>query len=277
VAAKEKENQTRTRGYCGITSGSMAILADSLHDFTDSLSLGAGCYFEEKCRKGTTDTYSFGYGRFSLVSAVVNALALLLGSIFIVYESVNQILNPQMPDIYWMIGIDVLGITFNGMAVSKLKSGKSMNKQVMTIHLMEDALGWIAVLIASIVMLFVHIPVLDPILAIVINLTVLFFVMRKLLQVFKIMLQRVPENVNLAALRQKMLCIEGIKEANSRHIWSLTREKIVVTVNVTAAGISSVDQVRRLKDKIQDMLAAGFLRDVFKPLNTEYVSIDLSM
>lgn len=173
-----------------------------------------------------------------------------------------------MPDVYWMIGIAVLGITFNGVAVWKLKSGKSMNKQVMTIHLAEDALGWVAVLIASIVMLFVHIPVLDPILAIVINLTVLFFVGRKLLQVFKIMLQRVPDNVNLAELRQKVLCIEEVEEVNSLHIWSLTKEKIVVTVQATATGVSTVEQVNRLKDKV---------RHVFEPLNTEYVTIDLSI
>lgn len=137
----------------------------------------------------------------------------------------------------------------------ELKSGRATNKKEMTIHLAEDALGWVAVSIASIVMLFVHVPVLDPILAIVINLTVMFFAIRKLLQVVKIMLQRVPDNVNLAALRQQILCIDGVKDVNSLHIWSLTREKIVV-------------RVRALKDKI---------RHVFKPLNTGHSNVDLGV
>lgn len=73
----------------GLISGSIAILADSLHDFADSLSLGAGWYFEKKSRKGSTDKYSYGYARFSLLGAMINAVTLLLGSIYIVYASVD--------------------------------------------------------------------------------------------------------------------------------------------------------------------------------------------
>ncbi len=97
-----------------------------------------------------------------------------------------------MPKVEWMLGMAVLGVIMNGIAALKLKGGKSMNKQVMTIHLMEDTVGWAAVLIVSIILFFVKIPILDPILAIVINVTVLAFVWTKLVKAIKIMLQQVP-------------------------------------------------------------------------------------
>jgi cobalt-zinc-cadmium efflux system protein len=97
----KKDNSTKTAFFLnlaftvlelvgGIISGSIAILADSLHDFADSISLGLGWYFEEKSKKGSTDKYTYGYARFSLLGAMINALTLLLGSVYIVYASVNN-------------------------------------------------------------------------------------------------------------------------------------------------------------------------------------------
>lgn len=274
---EEKDNSTRTAFFLnlaftvleligGIISGSIAILADSLHDFADSLSLGAGWYFERKSKKGPTDKYSYGYARFSLLGAMINAITLLLGSIYIVYESINRIMNPQMPDVYWMLGTAVLGIALNGFAAWKIKSGKSMNKQVMTIHLLEDAVGWLAVFIASIVLFFVEVPVLDPILAIIINVAVLIFVFKKLIQTLKIMLQRVPMNVNLPELRQKILCLDGVVSLSHLHVWSLTKEKVVASVHVQVKNLHSVEEVGHLKNEI---------KEVFKDLKTEHVTVDI--
>lgn len=277
MAKKEKDNSIRTAFFLnltftvlevigGIISGSIAILADSLHDFADSLSLGAGWYFENKSKKGSNDKYSYGYARFSLLGAMINAVTLLLGSIYIVYASVDRIINPEMPDAYWMLGISILGISLNGIGVWKLKTGKSMNKQVMMIHLLEDALGWVAVLIGSIVLLFYNIPVLDPILAIVINLVVLVFAISKLIRALKILLQKVPSNINIPELRQKILCLDKVKEVSHLHVWSLTEEKTVVTVHVSVSDIQSLEDAGAIKSQIQN---------IFNDLDTEHISIDL--
>jgi cobalt-zinc-cadmium efflux system protein len=172
-----------------------------------------------------------------------------------------------MPNVYWMLGISVLGIALNGIGVWKMKSGKSMNKQVMTIHLLEDALGWVAVLIASIVMLFINIPVLDPILAIVINLTVLIFVFSKLIKSVKIMLQRVPKEVNLPELRQKILCLDKVKKVSHLHVWSLTEEKVVVSVHVSTSELHSLEEATNTKNEI---------KEAFNQLNTEHITVDLN-
>lgn len=273
----KKDNSTRTAFLLnltftileligGIISGSIAILADSLHDFADSISLGLGWYFEKKSKKGSSENYSYGYARFSLLGALINAITLLLGSIYIIYESVKRIMNPEMPDAYWMLGISILGIVLNSIGAWKLKSGKTMNKQVMTIHLLEDSIGWLAVLIASIVLLFVEVPVIDPILAIVINLTVLIFVLSKLVESIKIMLQRVPKDVNLPELRQKILCLDNVKKVTHLHVWSLTKEKVVVTVHAQVTDIQTIDQAGEVKRQIQH---------IFSDLDTEHISIDL--
>ncbi|WP_276496209.1 cation diffusion facilitator family transporter [Pontibacter litorisediminis] len=250
----------------GLISGSIAIIADSLHDFADSLSLGLGWYFERKSEKEeSNDRYTYGYKRFSMLSALINALVLMLGAIYIFYESIKRIMNPQMPDVKWMIGIAVLGMVLNGIGAWKLKSGKSLNRQVLTIHLLEDTLGWLAVLVVSIILLFWNIPILDPILAIVINLVVLILISVKLVDVVKVFLQRVPKGVNVPLLRQKILCLEGVKRVNHFHIWGLTSEKKVVTVHVKIDDLCLVEQ-KILKDKISA---------VFRDLDTEHVTIDM--
>lgn len=249
----------------GILSGSIAILADSLHDFADSLSLGAGWYLENKSKKSSTEKYSYGYARFSLLGAMINAITLLLGSIYIIYESVNRIIDPEMPNVYWMLGTSVIGIALNGIAVWRLKSGKNMNRQVMLIHLLEDALGWVEVFIGSIVLLFIEIPILDPLLAIIINILVLAFVMTKLVASIQILLQKVPDNVNIPELRQKILCLNNVKDVSHLHVWSLNEEKIVATVHIRTVELHTVDEEIKLKKSIET---------IFNTLNPEHLTID---
>lgn len=250
----------------GLISGSIAIIADSLHDFADSVALGLGWYFERKSeQKESNERYTYGYQRFSMLSALINALVLILGAIYIFYESIRRILNPQMPDVKWMIGIAVVGIVLNGFGTWKLKSGKSLNKKVMTIHLLEDTVGWLAVLVVSIVLLFVELPVLDPILAIVINLAVLVMVSYKLVDVVKIFLQRVPKGVNVPLLEHKILCLNDVVKVRHFHIWGLTQKKLVVTVHVKTKDLEPA----RRKALKQDIVA------VFGELDTEHVTIDM--
>ncbi|TPE46197.1 cation diffusion facilitator family transporter [Pontibacter mangrovi] len=250
----------------GLISGSIAILADSLHDFADSLALGLGWYFERKSEKEeSNDKYTYGYKRFSMLSALINALVLMLGAIYIFYESTRRILNPQMPKVEWMIGIAILGMALNGLGAWKLKSGKSLNRKVLTIHLLEDTVGWLAVFVVSIILLFWDIPVLDPILAIVINLAVLILVTVKMVDVVKVFLQRVPEGVNVPLLRQKILSLKGVERVNHFHVWGLTSQKKVVTVHVKIKDMDLADQ-KILKERISE---------VFQGMDTEHVTIDL--
>ena len=134
----------------GFLTNSVAILSDAVHDLGDSLSLGLAWYFQKYSRKKSDSTYTYGYRRFSLVGALANSLVLIVGSILILTEAIPRIFNPQQAHPQGMMMLAVLGIAVNGVAMLRLRRGKSLNEKVVSLHLMEDVLGWIAVLVGAI-------------------------------------------------------------------------------------------------------------------------------
>lgn len=162
----------------GLWTNSVAILSDAVHDLGDSLSLGLAWYFDAFSKKGPDEKYSFGYARFSLLAALINSLVLVGGSVLVLTRSVPRIFNPEPIDAKGMFVFAILGILINGLAVLKLKKGTSLNEKVVSWHLMEDVLGWVVILVASIVLMFVDIPILDPILSVLITIYVLFHVLK---------------------------------------------------------------------------------------------------
>ena len=144
----------------GLMTNSMAILADALHDLGDSLSLGISWFLEKVSEKKPDETFTFGYARFSLLAAFINSMVLIVGSTIILYHVIPRLLNPEPVEASGMLLLSILGIVMNGLAVLRLKKGSSMNEKVVTWHLMEDILGWVVVLVASIVLMFVDWPII---------------------------------------------------------------------------------------------------------------------
>src|SRR5690606_23999682 len=217
----------------GFYTNSVAILSDALHDFGDSLSLGLAYVFQRKSLRARDDSYSYGYKRFSLVGAIVNAVILIVGSVFIIQESVARLANPVQPDARGMLAIAVLGLVANGIALLRLRRGKSLSERVVALRLVEEVLGWIAVLIGSVVMLFADVPVLDPILSIGIAVFILYNAYRNLRQSFRIILQGIPENVDVESVRQKILEVPGVTGMHDLHTWSMDGQYNIMTVHVT--------------------------------------------
>jgi cobalt-zinc-cadmium efflux system protein len=217
----------------GFYTNSVAILSDALHDFGDSLSLGLACIFQRKSLRTRDTSYSYGYKRFSLVGAIGNAVILIIGSVFIIEESVARLLNPVQPDARGMLAIAVLGLVANGIALIRLRRGHSLNERVVALHFVEDVLGWSAVLIGSIVMMFADVPILDPILSIGIALFILYNAYRNLRRSFRIILQGIPENVDMESVRQKILDVPGVTGMHDLHTWSMDGQYNIMTVHVT--------------------------------------------
>jgi len=146
----------------GIFTNSIAILSDAFHDLGDSVALGLAWYFQRYSTKKRDDIYTYGYKRFSLVGASISAIILLVGSVIIIFKAVPRLINPEPVHTQGMMYLAIVGILVNGLAMARLKTGQSQNEKVISIHLLEDVLGWVAVLLASIVMKFYDIPILDP-------------------------------------------------------------------------------------------------------------------
>jgi len=240
--------------FGGIYTNSVAILSDALHDFGDSLSLGLAWHFQKLSRKEKNKKFTFGYSRFSIIGAVVNSLVLVAGSIFILFETIPRLINPETPDAQGMLLLAVLGIVFNGVAVLRLKKGSSINEKVVMLHLLEDVLGWSAILVASIVMMFIHLPILDPLLSILIAVFILFNVFKNMRTAFKIILQGAPSEINLNQIEQNISGIEGILSVHDTHLWSMDGQYNVLTIHVVLGNNKDLSSMALFKKQIREKL-----------------------
>ncbi|WP_270182544.1 cation diffusion facilitator family transporter [Alkalihalobacillus sp. CinArs1] len=239
----------------GLLTNSMAILSDALHDLGDSLSLGISWYLQKKSnRKGSNATFSFGYRRFSLLGALINSIILIGGSLFILTQAVPRLLNPEPVQASGMMVLAILGVLVNGAAVFKLRSGKSMNEKVVTWHLLEDVLGWVAVLIVSIVLMFKNIPILDPILSVMITLYVLVNVIKNLKKTLMIFLDAVPEGVDLKEIKSKIVALPGIISTHHTHLWSLDGEQHVLSTHIVVEESLDKAEIIHIKERIQEFV-----------------------
>ncbi|MTI40194.1 cation diffusion facilitator family transporter [Fulvivirga lutimaris] len=238
----------------GLFTNSMAILSDALHDLGDSISLGLSWYFQKVSQKHKDKKYSYGYKRFSLVGALVNSVILFVGSIFILTETIPRIYNPQTPDALGMIWLAVLGVIINGAAVFRLKKGESINEKVVSLHLLEDVLGWVAVLIGAIVMYFYDLPIIDPLLSLGIACFILFNVFKNLKSVFKIIMQGVPQDTNQKKIKSFLEDLDGVENIHDLHIWSMDGQYNVLTVHIVTQENLQMEALVPLKQKIHKEL-----------------------
>jgi cobalt-zinc-cadmium efflux system protein len=219
----------------GILTNSLAILSDALHDLGDSLSLGLAWYFQNLSKKGRDQKFSYGYKRFSLLGAIINSIVLVVGSIFIIQAAIPRIIHPEEANAKGMILLGILGVIINGAAVLRLKKGESHNEKVVALHLLEDVLGWVAVLIGSVVIYFTDWYIIDPILSLGIALFILFNVYKNLKSSLNIILQAIPEALDLAKIETAILQVNGVVSMHDLHIWSLDGQRNVLTVHVVLA------------------------------------------
>jgi cobalt-zinc-cadmium efflux system protein len=255
----------------GIYTNSVAILSDAVHDLGDSFSLGLAWYLDKKSKKSASSQFSFGYQRFSLAGAFVNALILLLGSIYLISEAIQRFQNPEESDAQGMILFALLGIFVNGYAAFKVSKGSSQNEKVISWHLIEDVLGWAAVLIAGIVLYFKEIPWLDPALSLGISIFILWNVFKNLKGTIMIFLQAVPEDVSLDEIKSKICEVEKVDSVHHMHIWSLEGEHHVFTVHVKLKPIETLIELNEIKTEIKKLLKTyPFSHYTIEPLSRSF-------
>jgi cobalt-zinc-cadmium efflux system protein len=238
----------------GLLTNSMAILSDALHDLGDSLSLGFAWFLENYSKKKADHKFSYGYARFSILGALINSLVLFGGSLLILSKAIPRIFNPEAVHPQGMFVLAIFGIIINGVAVLKLKKGSSLNEKVVSWHLLEDVFGWIAILLTSIVLMFVDLPIIDPLLSIALTLYVLFNIIKNLKGVLNIMLEGVPEPYAIDDIEAIILDLAGIKSVHHTHIWSLSGEKIFLSTHVVIDKDTDYKSITQYKKKIRQVL-----------------------
>jgi cobalt-zinc-cadmium efflux system protein len=231
----------------GIAANSLAIIADALHDLGDSFSLGLSWYFEKYSKKGNDSTFSYGYRRFSLLGALTNAALLIIGSIFILAEALPRIMHPQESSAGGMFVLAVIGVAVNGFAFLRLRGGKTLNTRIIAWHLLEDVLGWMAVLIVSVTLFFKKLYVLDPVLSILVTSYVLYNVVKNLRATVFLFLQAVPEGLDINAIEERLLTVPRVESLHHTHLWSLDGEHHVLTTHVVVDPHSTKEDVLNVK------------------------------
>ncbi len=252
--------------FGAIFTNSMAILADAIHDAGDSISLGISWVFERKSKKDPDKDYTYGYERFSLLGALISSFVLFGAAIYIFTETIPRLLSPEPVDAFGMILLSILGIVFNGLAVIRVKSGSSHHEKIVTWHLLEDLLGWVAIMITSIILYFVDWYFLDPLLSMLIMFYVIAHVMRNLIKVVRVLLQASPKDLDIKKLRKHIESIEGIKRAYHVHAWSLEGSRTMLTMHIIIEKDIAKGDVMSLKKKVRDSL---------KDHNVEHSTIEI--
>lgn len=238
----------------GVMTNSLAILSDALHDLGDSLSIGLSWYFQKLSTKKGDATYSYGYKRFSLLGAIINAVVLLVGSVFILTEAIPALFNPGVTDAKGMMYLAIFGVVVNGAAVLRLKKGTSINEKVISLHLLEDVLGWVAVLIGSIVMLYFDAPWIDPLLSVLIALFILFNVYKSLKASLGIILQATPQDIDISMVHEKLKGISQIRDVHDCHIWSMDGEYHVLSAHLVLNGDYTLQEMAEIKTVAKELL-----------------------
>jgi len=252
----------------GFWTNSIAIISDALHDLGDSFSLGLSWFLERYSRKKKDEKYSYGYRRYSLFAALINCLILIIGSVFILFEAIPRLFNPQQLNAKGMLFFAVAGIIINGIAALQVRKGKSLNERIVSLHLFEDVLGWAAVLIISIVMIFKNIPVLDPILSILITIYILYRVIINLKKTFSIFLQAVPEGISIREIEDKLLKIDGVVNVHHTHVWSMDSLNNVLSVHIVVKDTTSEDEIAEIKRKVREIISS--MNPIHSTIEIEY-------
>lgn len=229
----------------GLMTQSLAILSDALHDFGDALSLGLGWFLQRKSTQGPTENFSYGLRRLSLLSALISALVISGGAIYIVFESVSSFSDPREPNGLGMIGLAVFGIAMNGFAAWKLGHGHTQNEKVMKWHLIEDVLGWVAVLVGSIFIYLFRWDFLDPLLAIGISVFVFYNVVRHLYETTNLFLQGNPNPEGLRAFRTQVDALDTVYEIHDVHFWSLDGVRHILSLHAVLRDLNQGEEVKQ--------------------------------
>ena len=234
----------------GIFTNSIAIISDAVHDFGDSLSIGISYFLEKKSKKKPDKKYTFGYTRYSVLGAIITNTILIIGSVIVIYNAIKRIITPVEINHNGMIIFAIVGALVNFIAAYMTKEGDSLNQKAVNLHMLEDVLGWIAVLIGAIVIKFTNFNLIDPILSILVAIYILIHALKSYKKIFNLFLEKTPEEIEIDELKEHILNIKGVEGVHHIHIWSIDGYNHFATMHI----VTDTKKVTELKKSIKEEL-----------------------
>lgn len=232
----------------GALTGSVAIASDALHDLGDAASIGISYFLERKSKKSADEKYTFGYGRYSVLGGLITSVVLLVGSIIVIANAIMRLRHPVEVNHTGMLVFAVIGVIVNFIAAFMTKDGSSVNQKAVNLHMLEDMMGWIAVLIGAGVMRFTNWIWIDPVLSILVALTILYNSIMNLFEIVGILTERVPDEIDITALKERIATLEDVDSVEDMKIWNINNNEIYAIVHVYT-------QLPQVKNEIRKILA----------------------
>ena len=240
----------------GYFTNSVAIWSDAFHDLGDSLAIAMALILERVSHRSSNQEYSYGYRRYSVLSSLLICLILIGGSLLVIYRAVPRLFNPEEVDSIGMLWLAILGVAINGYSAFRLLKGESsMNQKSLMLHLLEDTLGWAAVLIGALVIKFTGNSIVDPILSVLIALWILRNAIKGCWDAIKVILQITPASFNLKEITGELKGINKITDVHDFHVWSMDGEKHIATLHIRLNSEVSQEAVSAAKKKIRSLLS----------------------
>ncbi len=235
--------------FGGIFTGSVAIVSDAIHDVGDATSIGISYFLEKKSKRKPDEKYTYGYLRFSVIGSVITTLILLVGSVFVVINAINKILNPTEINYKGMIIFAVFGLVINFVAALVTHGGGSLNQKAVNLHMLEDVLGWAVVLVGAVIMNFTDIKIIDPLMSIGVAVFIFINALKNLKEVLDLFLEKTPHGINIEEIKSRILEIDGVDDVHHIHIWSMDGNSNFATMHVVTNSESHI-----IKEKVREEL-----------------------
>ena len=220
----------------GIMTGSVAIISDAVHDIGDAASIGIAWLLEKKSRRQPDEQYTYGYLRYSVLGGLISTLILLVGSGMVICNAVSRILLPTQINYNGMILVALVGVCVNSAAALFTRKGESLNQKAVNLHMLEDVLGWLVVLVGAVVMKLTHWAVIDPILSIGVAVFILINAVGNLKQILDLFLEKTPKGIQVSEIEKHLRALDGVLDVHHLHIWSMDGQHHYATVHIVTNG-----------------------------------------
>ena len=248
----------------GIFTGSVAIISDAVHDIGDAASIGISYLLEKKSKKQPDEKYTYGYARCAVIGSVITTLILLFGSVMVIANAIGRIIEPVEINYNGMIVFAVIGATVNFGAAVLTRDGESLNQRAVNLHMIEDVLGWVVVLVGAIVMRFTNFPCIDPIMSIGVAAFILVNAIKNLKEVMDLFLEKTPRGITVKEIRAHISDMEDVLGVHHIHIWSMDGQ-----INYATMHIVTNADAHQIKEKVRKELREHGITHVTLELESE--------
>ena len=233
--------------------GSSAVLADSVHDLGDAIAIGISAFLEAISNREEDSHYTLGYKRFSLLGALVTAVILMTGSVLVILENITKLFHPQPVNDEGILWLGIIAVSINVLASLVVRKGKTKNESILSLHFLEDTLGWVAVILMAIVLRFTDWYILDPLLSLVISIFILSKAIPRFWSTLKIFLDAVPEGVDIQRVKSDLEQLDHVASINQLNLWTMDGLEKNAIVHVCLKEIEKMEVCKEsIRSKLKD-------------------------